>query len=186
MDKALPLQFWGNLYCWARNEKSKRIWFLISGIARRPILMRKEDAKIKVTEGVLEKTLESTLDCKEIQSVYPRGNQSWIFIGRTHAEAESPIIWPPYAKSWLIRKEPDAGKDWGQEKMVRWHHWLNEHEFEQIPGDGEGQGSLMCCSPWGRKESDVTELLNSNRCSTVSVIRRLKFHWKLNIPPFWA
>ena len=167
MDKALPLQFWGNLYCWARNEKSKRIWFLISGIARRPILMRKEDAKIKVTEGVLEKTLESTLDCKEIQSVYPRGNQSWIFIGRTHAEAESPIIWPPYAKSWLIRKEPDAGKDWRREEqgitkdeMVGWHHQLSGHELEKTLGVGDGQESLAYCSPWGRGESDTAKRLN--------------------------
>ena len=158
MDKALPLQFWGNLYCWARNEKSKRIWFLISGIARRPILMRKEDAKINVTEGVLEKTLESTLDCKEIQSVYPRGNQSWIFIGRTHAEAESPILWPPDGKSWLFGKDPDAGKDWRREEkgmtedeMVGCHHHLNGQEFEPSPGAVDRQGGLVCFSPRGWK-----------------------------------
>ena len=115
---------------------------------------------------VLEKILESSLDCKKIQPVHPKGNQSWIFIGRT--DAESPILWPPDAKNRLIRKDPDAGKDWRQEeegmtedKMVEWHHQLNGHEFEQAPGDGEGQGSLACCSPWGHKESDMTEQLNS-------------------------
>ena len=99
---------------------------------------------------VLEKTLESPLDCKEIQSVHPKGNQSWIFIGRTDAEA--PILWPPDVKSQLTGKDPDAKKDWGQEEkqatedeMVAWHHWLHGHEFEQAPGDSEGQGSLACC-----------------------------------------
>ena len=111
---------------------------------------------------VLDKTLESPLGCKEIQPVHPKGNQSWIFIGRTDAEAEAPILWPPDAKSWLIGKDPDAGKDWGQEKgaaedeMVGWHHRLNGHEFEQTSVDGEGQRSLVCCSSWGRKESDTT------------------------------
>ena len=107
---------------------------------------------------VLENTLESPLDCKEIKQVNPKGNQSWIFIGRTHAEAEAPILWPPDTKKWLTGKDPDAGKDWRQgEKgmaeveMVGWHHWLNGHEFEHAPGVGDGQGSLACCSPWGRK-----------------------------------
>ena len=104
---------------------------------------------------VLEKTLESPLGCKAIQPVNPEGNQSWIFIGRTDVEAETPILWPPDAKNWLIGKDPDAGKDWRQEKgmtedeMVGWHHRLNGHEFEQV---GDGQGSLMCCSPLGCKE----------------------------------
>ena len=118
---------------------------------------------------VLEKTLESPLDCKEIQPVHPKGDQSWIFIGRTDAEAEAPILWPPDAKNWLIRKDPDAGKDWRQEEkgmtedeMVGWHHRLNRHEFEQTLGDGEGQGSLECCTPWGHKDSDMTEWLNWN------------------------
>ena len=112
---------------------------------------------------VLEKTLESPLYTKEIKPVNPKGNQFWIFIGRTDAEAKAPVVWPPDAKSQLFRKGPGAGKDWGQEKemteMVGWHHWLDGHEFEQAPGDEEGQGSLVCCSPWGRKESDdwVTE-----------------------------
>ena len=113
---------------------------------------------------VLEKTLESPLDCKEIKPVSPKGNQSWIFIGRTDAEA--PILWPPDGKSWLIWKDPDAGKDWRQEKgmtedeIVGWHHWLDGHEFEQALGGGDGQGSLVCCSPWGLKESNMTEGLN--------------------------
>ena len=118
---------------------------------------------------VLEKTLESPLDCKEIQPVHPKGNQSWIFIRRTDVEAEPPILWPPDTKSQFIRKDPDAGKDWRQEEkgttedeMVRWHHWLNGHEFEQALRDDEGQGSLVCCSPWGPKEWDMTEWLNNN------------------------
>ena len=116
---------------------------------------------------VLEKTLESPLDCK-IKSASPKGNQSRIFIGRTDAEAEAPILWPLDGTSWLIRKHPDAGKDWRQEKrtteneMVGWHHRLNGHEFEQAPVDGEGQGSLACCNPWDCKELDMTERLNNN------------------------
>ena len=116
---------------------------------------------------VLEETLESPLDCKEIQPVHPKGDQSWVFIGKTDVEPETPILWPPDAKSWLIGKDPDAGKDWRQEEkgmtedeMVGWHHWLNGREFEQAPGVGDGQRSLVCCSPWGRKESDMTERLN--------------------------
>ena len=115
---------------------------------------------------VLEKVLESPLDCKEIKPVHPKINQSWILIGRTAAEAKTPILWPPDAKSCLIWKDPDAGKDWRWEKgttedeMVGWHHWLNGCEFESTLGVGDGQGSLACCSPWGRKESDTTEQLN--------------------------
>ena len=114
---------------------------------------------------VLEKTLESPLNCKEIKPVNPKGNQSWIFIGRTGAEAEAPIIWPPVVKSQLIKKTLTLGKiegrrRRGQQRMRGWHHWLNGHEFEQAPGDGEGQGSLACCSAWGCKESDTTEQLN--------------------------
>ena len=116
---------------------------------------------------VLEKTLESPLDCKKIKPVSPQGNQSWIFIGRTDAEAETPILWPPDIKNLLIGKDPDAGKVWRQEEkgttedeMDGWHHRLNGHEFEQAPGAGDGQGSLACCTPWGCKESDTTEQLN--------------------------
>ena len=110
---------------------------------------------------VLEETLESPLDCKEIQPVNPQGNQSWVFIGRTDAEVETSIIWPPDVKNWLIGKDPDAGKDWRQEKkgttedeMVGWHHQIDGHEFDQAPGVGDGQRSLACCSPWDCKELD--------------------------------
>ena len=116
---------------------------------------------------VLEKTLESPLDCKGIKAVNPKGNWSWWFIGRTDAEAETSILWPPDVENWLIGKDPDAGKNWRQEEkqmvedeMVGWHHWLDGHEFEQAPGVGDGQGILACCSPWGCKESDTTEWLN--------------------------
>ena len=104
-----------------------------------------------------------SLGHKKIKPVNPKENQPWIFIGRADAEAETPILWPSDSKSRLIGKDPDAGKDWRQkekgmteDKIVGWHHHLNGHESEQTPGDGEGQGSLACCSPWGRKESDRT------------------------------
>ena len=116
---------------------------------------------------VLEKTLESPLDCKEIQPAHPKGDQSWVFTGRTDAEAETPILWPPHVKSWLIGKDSDAGRDWGQEEkgmredeMAGWHHWLDGHEFEWTPGVGDGQGGLACCDSWGCKESEMTERLN--------------------------
>jgi len=116
---------------------------------------------------VLEKTLESPLDCKEIQPVHPKGDQSWVFIGRTDVEAETPVFWPPDAKSRLIWKDPDAGQDWWQEEkgttedeMVGWHIWLNGHEFGWTLGVGNGQGGLAWCGSWGRKESDTTEQLN--------------------------
>ena len=115
----------------------------------------------------LEKTLESPLNCKDIQPVNPKGDQSWVFIGRTDAEAETPILWPPDVKNWLTGKDPDAGKDWRQEEkgntedeMVGWHHRLKGHGFEQASGVGVVQGSLVCCSSWGHKESDTTEWLN--------------------------
>ena len=116
---------------------------------------------------VLEKILESPLDCKEIQPVHPKGDQSWVFFGRTDVEAETPILWPPDAKTWLIGKDPDAGKDWGQEEKgmtederVGWHHQLDWHGFGWTPGVGDGQGGLACCSSWGCKELDMTEWLN--------------------------
>ena len=107
---------------------------------------------------VLEKTLESLLDCKEIKPINPKGNQSWIFTGRTDTEAEAPILWPPDVKNWLIGKDPDAEKDWRQketteDEMSGWQHRLTGHEFEQAPGVGDGQRGLVCCSPWGHKES---------------------------------
>ena len=113
--------------------------------------------------------LESPLDCKEIKPVNPQGNQPWIFIGRTDAEAEISILWPPDVKNWLLGKDPDAGKDWRQkemgtteDEMVRWHHWLNRLEFEQAPGARDGPGSLACRSPWDHKESDMTEWIELN------------------------
>ena len=116
---------------------------------------------------VLEKTLESPLNYKDIKPVNSKGNQSWIFIGRTDAEAEIPILWPPDGKNWLIWKDPDDGKDWRQEEkgmkedeMVGWYHRFDGHEIEQAPGVGDGQGGLACCSPWSHKESFMAEWLN--------------------------
>ena len=115
---------------------------------------------------VLEKTLEGPLECKEIQPVHPKGDLSWMFIGRTDVEDETPILWQPDAKNWLIWKDPDAGNDWRQEKettedeMVGWHHQLSEHESEQALGIGDGQGSLVYCSLWDHKESNTTEWLH--------------------------
>ena len=127
---------WGAIYClphvWMWELDYKESWVLKNSC---------------FWTVVLEKTLESPLDCKEIQPVYPEGNQSWIFIGRTNAEAEAPILWPPDAKNWLLGKDPDAGKDWRQEEkgmtedeMVGWYHWLNGREFEQAPGPGSLMG----------------------------------------------
>ena len=117
---------------------------------------------------VLEKTLESPLDYKEIKPFTSKGNQFWIFIGRTDAEAETPVLWPSDGRNWLIVKDPDAGQDWRQEEkgmtedeMVGWHHQFNGHELGQTPGDGDGQGSLVCCSPWGCEELDTTWWLNN-------------------------
>ena len=125
---------------------------------------------------VLQKTLESALDCKEIQPVHPQGDQSWVFIGRTDVEAKTPILWPPDAKSWLIWKDPNAGKDWGREEkgmtkneMVGWHHWLNGHGFGWTLGVGDGQGGLACCGSWGHKESDTTERLNWTKLNVINV-----------------
>ena len=150
---------------------------------------------------VLEKTLESLLDCKEIQPVHTKGNKSWIFIGRTDVEAETPILWPPDAKNCLTGKYPDIGKDWRQEEkwmikdaMVGRHHWLNGHEFEQALAVGNGQGSLACCSPWSCKQSDTTEWLNwtglfhfhshkeiyPNRCGNLSKIKTRDYFYGLN------
>ena len=126
---------------------------------------------------VLEKT---PLDYKEIKPVHPKGNQPWICIGRTDAEADTPMLWPPDVKNWLIGKDPDAGKDFGQEEkgttedeMVGWHYWLDGHEFEQALEVGDGQGSLVCCNPWSRKELDTTEQLNWTETKEL-----LMFGWK--------
>ena len=116
---------------------------------------------------MLEKTLESPLDFKEIQPVYSEGDQPWDFFGRNDAKAETPVLWLPHVKSWLIGKDSDAGKDWGQEEkgmtedeMAGWYHGLDGRESEWAPGDGDGQGGLACCDSWGHKELDKTERLN--------------------------
>ena len=125
----------------------------------------------------LENTLESPLDYKEIKPVNPKGNQSWIFTRMTEAEAEVPILWPPDAKSQLIRKDPDAMRDWRQEEkrmtedeMIGWHPWFNGHESEQALGDGEGQGSLACWSPWGHKECEMAEWLSNNNNKSITLL----------------
>ena len=132
---------------------------------------------------VLEKTLESPLDCKKIQPVHPKGNQSWMFFGRTDAEAETPVLWPPHAKSWPIGKDPDAGEEWRQEEKgmtederVGWHHRLNAHEFGWTLGVGDGQGGLACCGSWGHKRvrHDWVTELNWNE---------LKNMKRMNFPP---
>ena len=141
---------------------------------------------------VLEKTLESLLDSKEIQLVNPKGNQSWVFIGKTDVEAETPILWPPDGKTWLIGNDPDAGKDWRQEEkgmpedeIVGWHHWFYGHESEQTLGVGDGQGGLVCCSSWGHKELDATELNWAFFCLSVCVCQFLSFPFRViysNLP----
>ena len=130
-------------------------------------IKKTEHQRIDDFELLLEKTLESPLDCKKIQPVHPKENQSWVFIGRTDVEAETPILWPSDVKNWLFWKDPDAGKDWRREEkgttedeMVGCHHQLDGHEFEQALGVRDGQRSLGCGSPWGHKESDTTERLN--------------------------
>ena len=116
---------------------------------------------------VLEKTLESPLDCKEIPPVHSEGDQPWDLFGGNDAKAETPVLWPPHVKSWLIGKDSEAGRDWGQEEkgmtedeMAGWHHWLDGRESEWTPGAGDGEGGLACCDSWGRKELDTTERLN--------------------------
>ena len=140
---------------------------------------------------VLEKTLESSLNCKEIQPVHPEGDQSWVFIGRTDVEVETPIFWPPDAKSRLIGKDPDAGKDWGQEEkvvtedeMVGWHHWLNGHGFGWTMGVGDGQWGLACCAEWGLKESDTTEQPNWTDECTVANTKLCKIMHNIDFKKF--
>ena len=124
---------------------------------------------------VLEKTLESPLDCKEIQPVHSEGDQPWDFFGRNDAKAETPVLWPPHEKGWLIGKDSDAGRDWGQEEkgttedeMAGWHHWLDIHESEWTPGDGDGQRGLVCCDSRGRKETQLSDWTELQRISSSS------------------
>ena len=130
------------------------------------LLRRLSAEELMLLNCGLEKTLESPLDCKEIQPVHSKRDQSWVFFGRTDVQAETPVLWPPHVNSWLIGKDSDAWKDWGQEgkgmtedEMAGWHHRLNGREFEWTPGDGDGQGGLACCDSWGCKELDMTEWL---------------------------
>jgi len=136
---------------------------------------------------VLEKTLESPLDCKEIQPVHSKGDQSWAFIGRTDAEAETLILWPPHAKSWLVGKDPDAGRDWGQEEkgttedeMAGWRHQLDAHEFGWTPGAGDEQGGLVSCNSWDCKELDTTEKLSWTEYSIVYKYHSFLIHSSAN------
>ena len=143
---------------------------------------------------VLEKTLESPLDSKKIQPVHPKGDQSWVFIGRIDVEAETLVLWPPHAKSWLMGKDPNAGRDWGQEEkgttedeMAGWHHWLDVHGFGWTLGVGDGQGGLVCCNSWGRKELDMTEWLKrtdqryiNTSFFTLNIVHRRYFNSHLN------
>ena len=145
---------------------------------------------------MLEKTLESPLDCKEIQPVHSKGDQPWVFFGRNDAKAETPIVWPPHVKSWLIGKDSAAGRGWGQEekgttedKMAGWHHRLNGREFEWTPGVGDGQGGLACWNSWGCKESDTTERLNWTELISFvwsnliynKISYLLSIHWRGNV-----
>ena len=156
------------------QEAGQVVWYSQCGFFSNHVWIRELDYKESWASKnwcfwtvVLEKTLESPLDCKEIQSVHPKGDQSWVFIGRTDVAAETLILWPPDAKSWLIWKDPEAGKDWGQEKkgmtedeMAAWRHRLNGHGFGWTPGVGDGQGGRECWDYWGRKESDTAARLN--------------------------
>jgi len=144
---------------------------------------------------VLEKTLESPLDCKEIQPVHSE-DQPWDFFGANDAKAETPVLWPPHGKSWLIGKDSDAGKDWGQEEkgttvdeMAGWHHWLDGHESEWTPGVGDGQGGLACCHSWGLKESDTTEPLNWTELKEKKVLLSVQFSHSImsnSATPWWS
>ena len=145
------------LHCVGKPEVQKE------EISRDPI----STAAVPLLLQCSEKTLESLLDCKEIQPVHSKGDQPWVFFGRNDAKAETPVLWPPHSKSWLIGKDSDAGREWGQEEkgttedeMAGWYHRLNGCESEWTPGVGDGQGGLACCDSWGCKESDMTERLN--------------------------
>ena len=139
---------------------------------------------------VLEKTLESPLDCKEIQPVHSEGDQPWDFFGRNDGKAETPVLWPPHVKSWLIGKDSDAGRDWGQEEkgmtedeMAGWHHWLDGRESEWTPRVGDGQGGLACCDSWGHKESNMTEWLNWTEVYKDTILQNQHFKMQCRANP---
>ena len=175
------LVYWNTIYCWKKLKETCRditlptkvrlvkamVFPVVTYQCESWTIKKAEHQRIDAFElwcwrGLLR---DSPLDCKEIQPVHPKGDQSWMFIGRTDAEAETPILWPPDEKSWLIGKDPDAGRDWRQEEkgttedeMAGWHHRLDGHGFGWTPGVGDGQGGLACCGSWGRRDSDTTEL----------------------------
>ena len=170
--KSIKSKLWFYSHMWMCKVDCKEIWVLKNWCS---------------WTVVLEKTLESPLDCKEIKPVHSKGNQSWIFTGRTDNKAETPILWLHDVKNWLICKDSDVGKDWRQEekgmtedKVVGWHHQLDGHEFEQAPGVDNGQGILVCCSSWGCKESDTTERLNWTD-STYKINKQGD-----NVQPWWT
>ena len=141
---------------------------------------------------LLENTLESPLDCKEVQPVHPKGDQSWVSIGRTDAKAETPMLWLPHVKSWLNGKDPDAGRDWGQEEkgttedeMTGCHHRLDGHEFEWTPGVSDGQGGLACCDSWGHKESNTNERLNWTESDPIELLITSFQALSPNMVTFW-
>ena len=151
--------------------------------------IKKWKKEVTITTVMLEKTLESPLDCKEVQPVHSEGDQPWDFFGRNDAKAETPVLWPPHATSWLIGKDSDAGRDWGQEKgttedvMAGWHHWLDGRESGWTPGVGDGQGGLACCNSRGRKESDTTEWLN---WTELIEIKEIITYWHACISHMWT
>ena len=150
-----------------RQRSNKAIVFPVVMYGCESCTIKKaEHWRIDAWTVMLEKTLESPLDCKEIQPVQAKGDESWVFFGRIDVKAESPVLWPPHVKSWLIGKDSDARRDWGQEEkgttedeMAGWHHLPDGREFEWTLGDGDGQGGLACCDSWGQKEFDTTERL---------------------------
>ena len=156
-------------FAWLWRRNFYKIFLKLAPVNRTVMSNKKRIEHVYYTILVLEKTLESPLDCKEIQAVHSKRDQSWVFFGRTDAKAETPILWPPHGKSWLIGKDSDAGRDWGQEEkgttedgMAGWHHRLDGRESKWTPGVGDGQGSLACCDSWGHKESDMTEWTELN------------------------
>ena len=149
------------------DEKIRK-YLAVKEFKKSKLLKKAERQRIDVFElwCSMEKTLESPLDCKEIQPVHSEGDQPWVFFARNNAKAETPVLWPPHEKSWLFGKDSNAGRDWGQEEkgttedeMAGWYHRLDGHVFEWTPGDGDGQGGLACCHSWGHKESDTAERL---------------------------
>ena len=156
------------------------------------IFLRQSIWALALSTVVLEKTLESPLDCKKIQPVHPKGDQSWVFIGGTDVQVETPILWPPNVKSWLIWKDPDAGKDWGQEEkgttkdeMVGWHHRLNGCGFLWTPGVGDGQGGLACCGSLSHSRTQLSEWLNWTELNWLDLQISKRVQKKNLLLPYW-